>query len=32
MPTWNAYNSLISKEKEPNLIQFLALNPGPPTD
>ena len=32
MPTWNAYNSLISKEKEPTIIQFLHLYPGPPTD
>ena len=31
MPTWNAYNTLISKEKEPTIIQFLYLYPGPPT-
>ena len=28
----DAYNSLISKEKEPTIIQFLLLYPGPPTD
>ena len=32
MPTWNTYNPLISKEKEPTTIQFLLLYPGPPTD
>ena len=32
MPTWNAYNFLISKEKEPTIIQFLPLYPGPLTD
>ena len=32
MPTWNAHNSLISKEKEPAIIQFLSLYPSPPTD
>ena len=28
MPTWNAYNSLISKELEPNMIQFLLFPVG----
>ena len=32
MPTWNVYNSLISKEKEPTIIQFLPLYSGPPVD
>ena len=32
MPTWNVYNSLISKDKEPAIIQFLPSYPGPPTD
>ena len=32
MPTWNGYNSLTSKEKEPTIIQFLSLYPGLPTD
>ena len=32
MPTWNAYNCLISKEKDPTIIQFLPLYTCPLTD
>ena len=32
IPTWNAYNSLISKERKPTIIQFLTFSPCPPTN